>query len=211
MLSLMRLPRRSASLLPLRSVRGPCSTKSSCRADLRTGNLAVGSPQQCLPQLVGYIQGGKAQDRKRNLALTAVKEFIVHSSSAVLAPSADALWEPLLSICAVEGPPAAEAKPANLTPDEVKARDRRVDAAWKASEPVREQWKATEVSRTMAAECLGKITVTDPQRYLAKLQVRRRLSILCRSGMLRGHRVAWATSWPAFGLLLFHVRFRYQL
>jgi cullin-associated NEDD8-dissociated protein 1 len=144
------------------------------------GNLAVGSPTDCLPQLVGYIQAGNGDDRKRTLALGAVKEFIVHASVASLAPSADELWEPLIAICAIEGPPPAEAKPAGLAPDEVKARDKRVDAAWKASESVREQWKATEVSRTMAAECLGKITLADPQRYLAKLQVRAAVHRLAR-------------------------------
>jgi cullin-associated NEDD8-dissociated protein 1 len=123
--------------------------------------------------IVSQIAASGAGDKERALSLQALKEFIVHAHFTDLAASAEALWTPLFSICAVDGPPPVEpSPPATATADEKKKRDQRVDEQWKQTEPIREQWKQTESSRNVAAECLGKITLTQPQRFLPQLQAR---------------------------------------
>jgi cullin-associated NEDD8-dissociated protein 1 len=136
------------------------------------GNLAVGSPK-LVESIVQQIASSGADDKQRALSLQALKEFIIHAQFGDLASVAESLWTPLFSICAVDGPPPVEpAAPAGAPADEKKKRDKRVDEQWKKTEPIREHWKQTETSRNVAAECLGKITLTQPQRFLPQLQAR---------------------------------------
>ena len=138
----------------------------------RAGNIAVGNADASLPALVAKV-GANEDERSRSLALQALKEFITHSSAASLAPRAEALWEPLFAICAVAGlQPVEPGLGPDATDAEKKARDKRVEAQWKENEPVREHWKATEAARNIAADCLGKIALTNPVMYLPLLQAR---------------------------------------
>lgn len=136
------------------------------------GNLAVGSPT-LVSAIVQQIAASGVDDKQRVLSLQALKEFIVHAQFNDLASVAESLWTPLFSICSVDGPPPSEgAVAAAASADEKKKRDARVNEHWKQTEAIREHWKQTETSRNVAAECLGKITLTQAQRFLPQLQAR---------------------------------------
>lgn len=135
--------------------------------------MAVGSPDQLLPLIVSQIAADAADDKKLSLSLHALKEFITHSSAQSLSSKAESLWTPLFTICSIEGPPPPEAGlPKEASDADKKAREKRAEAQRKATEPLREKWKQTENSRNVSADCLGKITLTDPGRFLPQLQVR---------------------------------------
>ncbi|KAK4052490.1 hypothetical protein OIV83_002292 [Microbotryomycetes sp. JL201] len=93
------------------------------------GNIAVGDMNEFLPTLLNLIQ---SDDKKRYLALQALKQVILHSKAQHLATVSDTLWTPLFE---------------NST-----AQD--------------------EATRSVAADCLGQLTVTDPAKYLPQLQSR---------------------------------------
>lgn len=134
--------------------------------------MAVGSADNLLPSIISKI-GSKADEKTRSLALQALKEFITHSDAATLAPRSDTLWDPLFEICAVDGLAPAEPGLAEGASEADKtSRVKRVEAQWKKNEPIREQWKATEAARNIAAECLGKLALTNPAHYLPLLQTR---------------------------------------
>lgn len=134
------------------------------------GNLAVGS-EDLVDQVIAHISSGNAQENV--LALHTLKEFITHAQPSAISTRAESLWQPLFSICAIDGPPPPEpGLPGNAKPDEKKKRDQRIEAEFKKNEPQRSRWQQTDQSRTVAAECLGKITLTDPNRFLPLLQSR---------------------------------------
>lgn len=134
------------------------------------GNLAAGS-EELVDQVISHISSGSAQEAV--LALSALKEFIAHAQPAAIGARADSLWQPLLNICAIDGPPPPEpGLPADAKPDQKKQRDQRIEAEFKKNEPIRAKWQQTETSRAVAAECLGKIILTDPSRFLPMLQSR---------------------------------------
>lgn len=139
-------------------------------ASFALGNLAVGS-EDLVDQVIAHISSGDAHQAV--LALHALKEFITHAQAPSIAARADSLWQPLFSICSIEGPPPPEASlPDDAKPEQKKARDQRIEAQFKENEPVRTKWMQTETSRSVAAECLGKITLLDPPRFLPQLQAR---------------------------------------
>jgi cullin-associated NEDD8-dissociated protein 1 len=146
-------------------------------AAFAVGNIAVGNADELLPTIVVLIESDD-DERKRFLSLHALKEFITHSSHETLASKSDSLWSPLFQICAVDGPPVPEPSKTGATKDENEAREKRVDAQWKESEGIREIWKSSEVVRNIAAECLGRITLTDPHKFLSFLQVRLVISLV---------------------------------
>ncbi|BGP09967.1 hypothetical protein JCM10049v2_005845 [Rhodotorula toruloides] len=60
------------------------------------GNMAVGNPSAFLSTILDLIQ---SDDKKRYLALQALKEVIIHSSTESLAAISDQLWTPLFENC----------------------------------------------------------------------------------------------------------------
>ncbi|BGP01934.1 Armadillo-type fold [Rhodotorula toruloides] len=60
------------------------------------GNVAVGNPSAFLSTILDLIQ---SDDKKRYLALQALKEVIIHSSTESLAAISDQLWTPLFENC----------------------------------------------------------------------------------------------------------------
>ena len=135
--------------------------------------MAVGNPDKLLPLIVSQIAADASDDKKLSLSLHALKEFISHASPEALSSTAESLWTPLFTICSIEGPPPPEAGlPATAADADKKAREKRAEAQWKSTAPHREKWKQTENSRNVSADCLGKITLTDPNRFLPQLQAR---------------------------------------
>ncbi|KAM0753363.1 TIP120-domain-containing protein [Meredithblackwellia eburnea MCA 4105] len=65
-------------------------------AALSAGNITVGNPASFLPTILQLIQ---ADDKKRYLALQALKEVIIHSPHELLASISDSLWTPLFDNC----------------------------------------------------------------------------------------------------------------
>ncbi|GAA5823321.1 hypothetical protein JCM11251_007565 [Rhodosporidiobolus azoricus] len=65
-------------------------------AAFAAGNIAVGNTSVFLPAILDLI---KADDKKRYLALQALKEVIIHSSPDALASISDTLWTPLFDNC----------------------------------------------------------------------------------------------------------------
>ncbi|GAA5906905.1 uncharacterized protein JCM6883_005725 [Sporobolomyces salmoneus] len=61
-------------------------------AAFAAGNVAVGNTEQFLPTILDIIE---KDDKKRYLALQALKEVIIHSSPEALASISDTLWTPL--------------------------------------------------------------------------------------------------------------------
>ncbi|GAA5941561.1 uncharacterized protein JCM15063_001621 [Sporobolomyces koalae] len=61
-------------------------------AAFAAGNVAVGNTHKFLPTVLEIIQ---TDDKKRYLALQALKEVIIHSSPEALASLSDSLWAPL--------------------------------------------------------------------------------------------------------------------
>lgn len=125
----------------------------------QTGNMAAGSPTAFLPAVLGEIQSAATDDRKLHLLLGAVKETLSYSNSAALADLSNALWGPLFQICeSASAQQNAAATAANATGGASSAKagdDARLDG-----------------TRNLAAECLGKITLTNPASYLGQLQSR---------------------------------------
>ncbi|KAM0790577.1 hypothetical protein ACM66B_004444 [Microbotryomycetes sp. NB124-2] len=93
------------------------------------GNIAVGDMNEFLPTLLSLIQ---SDDKKRYLALQALKQVILHSNAQHLATVSDSLWAPLFENSAAQD----------------------------------------EATRSVAADCLGQLTVNDPAKYLPQLQSR---------------------------------------
>ncbi|ODN76121.1 hypothetical protein L202_06053 [Cryptococcus amylolentus CBS 6039] len=60
------------------------------------GNLAVGTPDVFLPIIISKVESAE-KESERLLLLHAVKEVILHSSSAQLEAIADRLWKPLFA------------------------------------------------------------------------------------------------------------------
>ncbi|GAA5822892.1 hypothetical protein JCM3770_004568 [Rhodotorula araucariae] len=65
-------------------------------AAFAAGNIAVGNSQAFLPTILELIQ---SDDKKRYLALQALKEVIIHSTPDALASISDTLWTPLFENC----------------------------------------------------------------------------------------------------------------
>ncbi|GAA5932570.1 hypothetical protein JCM1841_004316 [Sporobolomyces salmonicolor] len=65
-------------------------------AAFSAGNIAVGNKEAFLPTILQLIQ---SDDKKRYLALQALKEVILHSSPESLAAISDQLWTPLFENC----------------------------------------------------------------------------------------------------------------
>ncbi|GAA5893687.1 hypothetical protein JCM6882_007878 [Rhodosporidiobolus microsporus] len=65
-------------------------------AAFAAGNIAVGNTSVFLPAILELIEG---DDKKRYLALQALKEVIIHSSPDALASISDTLWTPLFDNC----------------------------------------------------------------------------------------------------------------
>ncbi|GAA6031475.1 hypothetical protein JCM8097_006475 [Rhodosporidiobolus ruineniae] len=65
-------------------------------AAFAAGNIAVGNTDKFLPAILELIE---ADDKKRYLALQALKEVIIHSSPDALASISDTLWTPLFDNC----------------------------------------------------------------------------------------------------------------
>ncbi|GAA6003408.1 TIP120 domain-containing protein [Rhodotorula paludigena] len=65
-------------------------------AAFAAGNIAVGNTEAFLPSILQLIQ---SDDKKRYLALQALKEVIIHSSPDALASISDTLWTPLFENC----------------------------------------------------------------------------------------------------------------
>ncbi|GAA5846966.1 hypothetical protein JCM9279_006969 [Rhodotorula babjevae] len=65
-------------------------------AAFAAGNIAVGNSSAFLPTILELIQ---SDDKKRYLALQALKEVIIHSTSEALASTSDTLWTPLFENC----------------------------------------------------------------------------------------------------------------
>ena len=116
--------------------------------------MAAGSPATFLPSVLKEIQKASQDDRKMHLLLGSVKEVLSHSSPSALSELSQALWDPLFQIC--ERAQMQEQQNAKK------------DASAKAGDEAR-----LDGTRNIAAECLGKITLTDPAEYLGKLQVSR--------------------------------------
>ncbi|MCO5581046.1 hypothetical protein L7F22_034921 [Adiantum nelumboides] len=99
-------------------------------AAFAVGNMSVGNLEAFLPVIEQQMAGG--DDRRRLLALSALKELISHGSAQQLSVVANRIWAPLFDIC-------------NTT---------------------------DEATRNLGAECLARLTLTDPARYLPQLQGR---------------------------------------
>ncbi|BGP50195.1 hypothetical protein JCM10450v2_006106 [Rhodotorula kratochvilovae] len=65
-------------------------------AAFAAGNIAVGNSQAFLPTILELIQ---SDDKKRYLALQALKEVIIHSTPEALSSISDTLWTPLFENC----------------------------------------------------------------------------------------------------------------
>ncbi|KAL8293671.1 hypothetical protein RQP46_000372 [Phenoliferia psychrophenolica] len=65
-------------------------------AAFAAGNITVGNPSVFLPSILSLIQ---SDDKKRYLALQALKEVIIHSPPTELAQISDTLWTPLFENC----------------------------------------------------------------------------------------------------------------
>ncbi|GAA5945445.1 hypothetical protein JCM10213_005987 [Rhodosporidiobolus nylandii] len=65
-------------------------------AAFAAGNIAVGNTDAFLPPILQLV---KSDDKKRYLALQALKEVIIHSSPTSLSSISDALWTPLFENC----------------------------------------------------------------------------------------------------------------
>ncbi|GAA5856944.1 hypothetical protein JCM8547_008479 [Rhodosporidiobolus lusitaniae] len=65
-------------------------------AAFAAGNIAVGNTGAFLPAILELIEG---DDKKRYLALQALKQVIIHSSPDALASISDTLWTPLFENC----------------------------------------------------------------------------------------------------------------
>lgn len=156
--------------IALQSMTSSSAEEVRSAAAFALGNLAVGATE-LVDQVTARISSGSSSEAV--LALHSLKEFIAHASPSAISTRADSLWVPLFNICAIDGPPLPEAGlPDDAKPDEKKARDRRIETAFKQQEPIRQKWQQSETSRSVAAECLGKITLTDPARFLPLLQSR---------------------------------------
>jgi len=116
--------------------------------------MAAGSPSTFLPPILAEIEKASKDDRKLHLLLGSIKETISHSSSGTLSELSNALWAPLFQICETASAQQQAGAASSTTPSSTKAGDgARLDG-----------------TRNIAAECLGKITLTNPSMYLGQLQ-----------------------------------------
>ena len=123
---------------------------------LISGNMAAGSPTAFLPSLLTEIEKAAKDDRKLHLLLGSVKEVLSHTSSAALADLSSALWGPLFQICDSASAQQKAGASNGMGGSSAKAGDEaRLDG-----------------TRNIAAECLGKITLTNPATHLGQLQSR---------------------------------------
>ncbi|ORY22630.1 armadillo-type protein [Naematelia encephala] len=113
-------------------------------AAFAAGNLAVGSPKVFLPAVVKHITSAD-DEASRLLLLHALKEVILHSSSAQLELIADSLWTPLFG-----EESNARAKNGSKGPDENDLGDDGI--------------------RNVKAACIGKLTTLAPAKFLPQLQ-----------------------------------------
>ena len=106
-----------------------------------------------MPSVLEEIEKAAKDDRRMHLLLGSVKEILSHSSPEVLSELSSTLWSPLFQLC--ENASAQQKAGDDTTASSAKAGDEaRLDG-----------------TRNIAAECLGKITLTDPSLYLGQLQV----------------------------------------
>lgn len=118
--------------------------------------MAAGSPTAFMPLVLQEIEKAGKDDRRMHLLLGSVKEILSHSSQEVLSELSNTLWSPLFQLCENASAQQKSAEDAsNSTASSAKAGDEaRLDG-----------------TRNIAAECLGKITLTNPSLYLNQLQV----------------------------------------
>jgi cullin-associated NEDD8-dissociated protein 1 len=118
--------------------------------------MACGSPQAFMPVVLQEIEKAGKDDRRMHLLLGSVKELLTHSSAQVLSELSNTLWTPLFQLCeSASALQKAAGDSNNATGSSAKAGDEaRLDG-----------------TRNIAAECLGKITLTNPAVYLGQLQV----------------------------------------
>lgn len=114
--------------------------------------MAAGNPTLFLPAVLTEIQNASKDDRKLHLLLSSVKEILSHSSSGTLSDLSNALWAPLFQIC-----------------EQASAQQQAAAAA--AAGPKAGDEARLDGTRNIAAECLGKITLTNPSVFLPQLQV----------------------------------------
>lgn len=115
--------------------------------------MAAGSPATFMPSVLQEIEKAGKDDRRMHLLLGSVKEILSHSSPEVLSELSNTLWSPLFQLC--ENASAQQKSTENAAGASAKAGDEaRLDG-----------------TRNIAAECLGKITLTNPSLYLNQLQV----------------------------------------
>lgn len=118
--------------------------------------MAAGSPAAFMPLVLQEIEKAGKDDRRMHLLLGSVKEILSHSSPEVLSELSNTLWSPLFQLCENASAQQKSAEDtSNSTASSAKAGDEaRLDG-----------------TRNIAAECLGKITLTNPSLYLNQLQV----------------------------------------
>lgn len=120
--------------------------------------MAAGNPSIFLPPILSEIQKASKDDRKQNLLLSSIKELLSHSDPSSLVELSKALWTPLFKICETASAKQQEAASSSTAA---------AGASAKAGDEAR-----LDGTRNIAAECLGKITLTNPQTYLGQLQSR---------------------------------------
>lgn len=115
--------------------------------------MAAGSPAAFMPSVLQEIEKAGKDDRRMHLLLGSVKEILSHSSPEVLSELSNTLWSPLFQLC----------ENASI---QQKLTDSTAGSSAKAGDEAR-----LDGTRNIAAECLGKITLTNPSLYLGQLQV----------------------------------------
>ncbi|GAA96313.1 uncharacterized protein L969DRAFT_76369 [Mixia osmundae IAM 14324] len=157
-------PKREKAVELATKLNDATSEEVRASAAFAIGNLAVGDAQKYLPVIVQSISDAK----KRTQALLALKAFISHSPVASLSSEADKLWTPLLEVCAIPGPRLPP--PAATDPTKEKEREELANEMYAQDHPIRAAWTETEATRNNAAECLGKLALSDPRRFFPMVE-----------------------------------------
>lgn len=130
------------------------------------GNMAAGSPAAFMPSVLQEIEKAGKDDRRMHLLLGSVKEIISHSPPEVLSELSNTLWSPLFQLC-----------------ENASAQQKSADSAAGSSARAGDEARL-DGTRNIAAECLGKITLTNPSLYLGQLQVSQAVLVMCSNGLL---------------------------
>lgn len=109
-----------------------------------------------MPAVLQEIDKAGKDDRRMHLLLGSVKEILSHSSPEVLSDLSNRLWAPLFQLCENSSAQQKSAEDASNS----------IDSSAKAGDEAR-----LDGTRNIAAECLGKITLTNPSLYLGQLKV----------------------------------------